>query len=567
LDGMIDFTLGKPADASPALLTAAKMCAAHDVGEARDTLLHAFEAAHFAGRFADVGLAEVLEAARAIQLDGARPTIGDALLEGFAALGESGVAVGVPIIRRALELASDQPVTDEELRWLPIAWLAAPELYDDRIWQAFTSRWAIAARMRGTVIALPISLGRIPYFDVVVGRFAAAERAVAEARELAAVTANAARPGGYNTAVVAALAWRGREAETRMAADTLITELTSLGRGAGIRVVHLSMAVLELGLGNYREALRAARKASADDPLLHLNAEPELVEAAVRCGELDVARAVCDRLSARAQASGTDWGLGLTLRSQALLADREDAEEFYRGAIELLKRTLILPQLGRTHLVYGEWLRRQRRLRDAREQLRTAFDLLGDVGADAFAERARIELLATGEHARRRVVETLDQLTPQEEQIARLASEGASNMDIAMQLFISVPTVVYHLQKAFRKLDITNRASLARALSQRDGGQGGGSGRRIGTEPRERSLPASGRANPHGGDSMVESLTAQELAIAQLAAAGLTNKQIGERLLLGHRTVANYLHRILPKLGVTTSAALRDALNSLAKPE
>jgi DNA-binding CsgD family transcriptional regulator len=417
---------------------------------------------------------EVLEVVRALP-PAADPTVAEALLCGFATLLDSGDAAGVPIIRQALEACTpDRPITDEEVSWLPIAWIAALELYDDRAWQALTSRWALAARMHGSVAALPIGLGRMPHFDVVVGRFASAERTIAEARDLAAATASGARPGGHSTAELSSLAWRGLEIQTRAVATTLIPELTGLGRGIGIRMVHLATAILELGLGNYPEALRSSRKAHGDDRLLHLNVEPELIEAAVRCGELETARAAFQRLSSRARASGTDWGVGLTLRCQALLADHEDAEELYRTALEHLTRTLVIPQLGRTHLLYGEWLRRQRRRRDAREQLRTAFDLLGDVGADAFAERARAELRATGQHARKRDPVTLDQLTPQEAQIARLASEGASNTDIAMQLFISVPTVAYHLQKAFRKLSITNRASLARALSEHSTRRSGG---------------------------------------------------------------------------------------------
>ena len=493
LGGMIDFTLGRPADASAALLTAATMYAAHDARAARDIVLEAFDAAHLAGTFADVGVAKVLEVAHALPPSGGSPTVADALLGGFATLLQSGDPAGVPMIRQTLEsLSFDQPPTDEEVSWLPIAWIAAPELFDDRIWQSLTSRWAMAARMHGTVIALPIGLGRMPHFDVVVGRFAAAERMVAEARDLAAATESAARPGGLGTVELSALAWRGREEDARIAAATLIPELTNLSRGIGIRMVHLAMTVLELGLGNYREALRAARKACADDQLIHLNAAPEVIEAAVRCGELDVARAALDRLRVRAEASGADWGLGLMLRSQALLAEREEAEDLYRAAIEHLSRTLVLPQLGRTHLLYGEWLRRQRRRRDARVELRAAFELLGDLGVDAFAERARAELLATGEHARKRTVETRDQLTPQEEQIARLASEGASNMDIATQLFISVPTVVYHLQKAFRKLDITRRTSLARALAEQNRRQVEGAESALDAGPETRARLRSG---------------------------------------------------------------------------
>jgi tetratricopeptide (TPR) repeat protein len=425
LEGMIEFTSGRPAEAASALLAAAKMCADHDARAARDTLLTAFDAAHLAGVFADVGLDQVLAAARAIQLNGKPWTVGDALLDGFAELLASGDAVGVPALRRTVDnLSSDQPITEDELTWLPVAWIAAIELYDDRTLQALTGRWATAARVHGSVAALPVGLGRMPHCNVVVGHFAAAERMVAEARDLAAATQRAARPGGHGTAEVSVLAWRGREQATRDAAATLIPELTCLGRGAGVQVVYLALTILELGLGNYREALRAARRASPDGQPLHLNAGPELIEATVRCGELDAARGALDRLAARVEAGPTDWGVGVLLRSRAMLADRDDAEELYRAAIDHLSRTLILPQLGRTHLLFGEWLRRERRRRDAREQLRMAFELLGDLGADAFADRARAELMATGEHARRRAVETLDQLTPQEEQVARLASEG-----------------------------------------------------------------------------------------------------------------------------------------------
>jgi DNA-binding CsgD family transcriptional regulator len=467
LQGAIDFISGRSADASASLATAAQMCMADNPREARDTLIEAFDAAHLAGEFADVDCAEVLRMVRSLSPTGEGTTVADALLEGFAALMETGDAAGVPILRRALELATARPIADEDLRWLPIAWITAPELYDDRAWQALTSRWSMAARTLGPVNALPIGLSRISHFDVIVGRYAAAERGLAEARELAAATGGPARPASHTVAELGALAWRGHEREARIAAAALVGELTRSGRGLVVRVVNLSMAWLELGLGNYREALRAARYACAGDPLLHLNAEPELIEAAVRCGEIDSARVALERLTARAHACGTDWARGLMLRSQALLAERQDAEQLYVDAIEHLGRCLVKPQLGRAHLVYGEWLRRQRRRRDAREQLRTAFDLLSDLGADAFAERARNELLATGEHVRKREAEALGQLTPQEEQIARLASEGASNTDIAIQLFISVPTVAYHLQKTFRKLDVANRTSLARALSDR----------------------------------------------------------------------------------------------------
>jgi DNA-binding CsgD family transcriptional regulator len=469
LDGMIGLAFGTPAQATSTLLGSAELFnAEHDARAARDALLHAFEASQLAGGFAAGEVGRVLDATRDVVVAPAARNTGDALLDGFASIGLDGDGSGVPELATALRgIVADKPITEEELSWLPLAWTAAAELYDDRSWQTVTSRWATAARIHGPLIALRPILGRFPYFDVITGRFAAAERGFEEARELVNASGEATLHSGYTAAELTIRAWRGQEAESRAVTGAVIAELTSLGRGAGIRLVHLATTVLELGLGNYTGALRAARKASANDGSLQLNVEPELIEAAMRCGDLDTAQAALEVLAARARAAGTDWGMGMMLRCQALLAKPGEAEELFVAAIEHLGRTLIVPQLARTHLLYGEWLRRQRRRRDARGQLRAAFDMLEEIGAAGFAERAHLELLATGEHARRRTVETVDELTPQEEQIARLASEGASNMNIAMQLFISVPTVGYHLQKAYRKLGIGNRASLARALQER----------------------------------------------------------------------------------------------------
>jgi DNA-binding CsgD family transcriptional regulator len=469
LEGMIAVTLGTPSRAATVLLDAAELFAAHhDASAARHTLIHAFEAAQVSGSFAGGEVGRVLDATRTLAVAPAAKTAGDALLDGFATLQRDGDAAGIPELAAALgQILADKRITDEELSWLPVAWTAAAELYDDSSWQAITSRWARAARIRGPLIALRPIFGRFPYCDVITGRFAAAERGFEEARELVNTSGETTLHSGYAAAELAIRAWRGQATESRAVTGSVIAELTSLGRGAGIRIVHLATAVLELGLCNYSDALRAAQKASSDNPTLLLNVEPELIEAAVRCGELEAARAALEVLGARARASGTDWGLGMMLRCQALLATPREADELFAAAIEHLDRTLVVPQLARTHLLYGEWLRRQRRRRDARGQLRAAFDMLEELGAAGFAERAHIELQATGEHARRRTVETIDELTPQEEQIARLASDGATNMEIAMQLFISGPTVSYHLQKAYRKLGISNRASLARALRQR----------------------------------------------------------------------------------------------------
>ena len=235
------------------------------------------------------------------------------------------------------------------------------------------------------------------------------------------------------------------------------------GEGMGLTLSHWVTAALYNGLGRYDDAFAAAAQATADPHELWFStfAALELIEAASRSGRSEQAAAALDVLSESTRSSGTPWALGVEARSRALLAGEEAAEALYREAIDHLEPTRLQLDLARTHLLYGEWLRRQRRRVDAREQLRAAHERFCDFGMDAFAERARVELQATGEHARRRTVDTLDQLTPQELQISRLAAEGHTNREIAAQLFISPSTVEYHLRKAFRKLDVKTRTQLA----------------------------------------------------------------------------------------------------------
>jgi DNA-binding CsgD family transcriptional regulator/mannose/cellobiose epimerase-like protein (N-acyl-D-glucosamine 2-epimerase family) len=263
------------------------------------------------------------------------------------------------------------------------------------------------------------------------------------------------------------IALRGHEAEAMSLIDRSRADVTRRGEGIGLSVLDWAEAILCNGLGRYEQARAAALRVTAHPHDLSSSSWGmlELIEAAVRAGTPEPAAETFGRLADMARASGTEWALGLAARAGALLAEGRRAEDLYVEAIERLGRCRMAVDLARAHLLYGEWLRRQRRRLDARNELRVAHGLFSDFGMDAFAERARIELEATGEHARKRTAGTLDQLTPQEAQIARLAAEGQTNREIAAQLFISPSTVEYHLRKAFRKLDVSSRTQLARRLS------------------------------------------------------------------------------------------------------
>jgi DNA-binding CsgD family transcriptional regulator len=267
-------------------------------------------------------------------------------------------------------------------------------------------------------------------------------------------------------AEVGLVAMRGIEAEATPLLARNRAEVTQRGEGIGVAVLDYAEAVLFNGLARYEEARSAALRVIEDpEELGPVNwGMVELVEAAVRAGTPEVAAETNRRLVEITRATGTDWALGVASRSSALLANGAEAEELYLDAIDRLGRTRIAVDLARAHLLYGEWLRRERRRMDARVELRAAFELFTRFGMEAFAERARIELKATGERARRRSADTLDELTPQEAQISRLVAEGQTNREIAAHLFISPSTVDYHLRKAFRKLDVKSRTQLANRL-------------------------------------------------------------------------------------------------------
>jgi DNA-binding CsgD family transcriptional regulator len=263
---------------------------------------------------------------------------------------------------------------------------------------------------------------------------------------------------------LALAAWRGDESDTSELAELSIRDAKTRGEGQAIGFAEWSLSLLYNGLGRYDRAMVAAERAVEHaDIALYGGALVELIEAAVRSGQREVASTAVEKLSERTRFTGTDWALGIDARSRALLSDGDEAETLYREAIHHLGSTLVAVHLGRAHLLYGEWLRREGRRVDGRRHLRTAYEMLTPMGAAAFAERARRELLATGETVRKRAVGTLDQLTPQEAQIARLARDGRTNPEIGAELFISPRTVEYHLHKVFSKLGISSRKELRAA--------------------------------------------------------------------------------------------------------
>jgi len=461
LRAQIAFVSTHGSDAPAMLLKAADRLAPLSPQLARETYLEALSAAMFAGHLAVQG-AGVLEVSLAVKA-APRPSVprgNDLLLEGFAALFSESYSAAVPILRQAQSAfdVSELPAS-EQLRWKWLASISTELLWDDLGWEAISERYVQIARETGALAELPHALSMRIYVHLFAGELGTAASLVEEIQAATDATGTTLAP--YGAVGLAAL--RGRETEAAPLIDRGRAEVTGRGEGIGLSVFDWAEAVLYNGLGRYDEACDAAvRVAQHPADLGSFNWwMVELVEAAVRAGRRELAANTCSRLTEMAGVSGTDWAAGVTARSEALLAEDQQAEALYVEAIDRLGRCRMTVELARAHLLYGEWLRRQRRRVDARKQLRTAHDLFADFGMEAFAERARVELEATGEHARRRTVDTLGQLTPQEAQISRLVAQGLTNREIAAQLFISPSTVEYHLHKAFRKLGVKSRTQLA----------------------------------------------------------------------------------------------------------
>jgi DNA-binding CsgD family transcriptional regulator len=471
LRGLVTFGSGLGSDAPPLLLKAAKRLEPLDLGLARETYLTAWMAALFAGRLAVGGdLLEVSRAAQALPPPAHPPGAVDLVLDGLTRLVTEGPAAAAPTLRRALRAyAAAELSVATELRWGWLVQAVASALWDDDAWRAMLIRQARLAREAGALEQLPIMLGALGTAVAWSGDFAEAASLIAESDTVCEVTGSRAAP--FTAMILAAL--RGEAAAATSLIEVTVTGATAGGQGVAVAYARWAQAILGNGLARYADALAAAAQASEDTSALHISmwALPELIEAAVRSGNTDIARDALARLAEFTRAGGTDFGLGIEARSRALLSGPAAAADLYLEAIARLSRTRLRPELARAHLVYGEWLRREGRRVDARAQLRIAHEMLDALGMEAFADRARHELLATGQTVRKRPAagpgETVSTLTPQEAHIARLAVEGRTNPEIGAQLFLSTRTVEWHLRKVFGKLGVGSRRELRQALESR----------------------------------------------------------------------------------------------------
>jgi DNA-binding CsgD family transcriptional regulator len=467
LRAQIAFTTNRGNLAPPMLLKAARQLEPLDTTLARETYLQALSAAMFALSLTEGGsLTEVAAATRAAPPAPGTPRAADLLLDALAMHLTEDAGTAAPAMRRALAVFMSEDISvGEELRWLLLAYIVAVGLWNDSACHQLADRYVHLARDTGALALLPMALSTRIMVHVFEGELAEAASLHEEVRTIATATGIHLTYGG----ALAVAAWQGRQAEAEQLADAIASQAMSRGEGASLTVNHWVKAVLYNGLGRYEEARDAAQLAAADHPAPGAGAHwwpAELVEAAVRCGDGELATRGLEQLLRTTQASTTDWARGIEARSRALLSEGEEADRLYREAIARLGQTRMRVDLARSHLVYGEWLRRERRRLEARDQLRIACELFTAMGMDGFADRAARELLATGETARRRVVETTDQLTPQEMQVARLARTGLTNREIAGRLYVSPRTVEHHLRKVFAKLGITSRNQLNASLDR-----------------------------------------------------------------------------------------------------
>jgi len=458
------FLTDRGSEAPPLLLKAARRLEPIDPDLSRATYLQALTAGYFAGRLALAGgVEEVARAAELAPPPSHPPRAPDLLLDGLVAHHMMGYSAGLPILREALNAFGTDVSQDEELRWHWVAGIVARYVWDDCSWDVLSDRHVGLARSVGALSELPVALNSRAFMLLFAGELAAAASLIQQLQP--AIEATGSNRVPYSALGLAAFA--GRQAEAATIIDTITRDVRLRGEGVGLTIIEWASALLNNGIGNYEKAVTAAQHATEylGEMITPPWAAVELIEAAARSGRRDMAADALRGLAEITTASGTDWALGVEARSRALLSDGDTAERLYVESIERLGRTRIRADLARAHLLYGEWLRRERRRIDARAQLRVALDMLESMGMEAFAERARRELSATGETARKRTIAPADeQLTAQEAQIARMAGDGLSNPEIAARLFISARTVQYHLSKVFTKLGIESRSQLDRVL-------------------------------------------------------------------------------------------------------
>ncbi|GAA1170657.1 hypothetical protein GCM10009608_03810 [Pseudonocardia alaniniphila] len=465
MKAQLAFVTSRGSEAAALLLKAARRLEPIDVDLSRATYLDALLAATFAGRLANPGadVVEVARAAGAAPPPRRDPRAPDLLLDGTAAALHTEYAAGVPILRRALTRFGAGMSVDEELRRMFLACITAMRIWDDHRCDVLSARYVQLARETGTLSELPLALTARTFTLLLAGDLTSAASLTDELQAVTEATGSGLAP--YGALGLAAL--RGDEAAASALVEATIEDVTRRGEGIGITFAEWANATLNNGLGHYDKAAAAGRRATAYDkePAALCWSLVELTEAAARCGMTETATEACRRLTEMTSASGTDWALGAQARSHALVSEGTAAERLYRESIARFGKTRLRVDRARAHLLYGEWLRRERRRGEAREQLRTALGMLEAMGVGAFAERARRELRATGETAHKRtLIEGHDELTAQEAQIARLARDGLSNPEIGTRLFISAHTVQYHLRKVFAKLGITSRSQLDRVL-------------------------------------------------------------------------------------------------------
>jgi DNA-binding CsgD family transcriptional regulator len=466
VEGAIRFAQGDAAAAARILASAAEAFA-HDDRLARETMLGALEAAIWSG---PVLTREIARLARALPpVSGAAPSVSDLLLEGYSARFTLGYQASVRPLRAAVSaLLADDLDPAVGLRWFALGTTAAGSLWDDRATRGLSDRWVSTTQATGAFTTLPVALGFQAMSEAMTGHLREGDVTWATMLEVLTMSHGLGVLDGKYRRHGVVLAYRGHLTEARTTGLRLVEESAVRGQGRAADIGRYIAALVDLFDGRYAAATSLALTVVENDPAYTVEQTlPEAIEAAFRAGRPEVAASAYETLSQRALAAGTSWGLGLRARCAALLTEGAEAEDYYQEAISQLERCQMAVDLARAQLLYGQWLRRTKRRRDARAQLRTAHDMFARMGAQRFADLAAAELSAAGEHARARTPETLTKLTSQESRTADLAADGASNSEIAAQLFISPSTVDYHLRKVFRKLDVTSRTQLASRLRSR----------------------------------------------------------------------------------------------------